>query len=132
MGDATGSASIAEIVVGALCVWRLTHLLNAEDGPGGWLAQLRGVAGQGFWGELLDCFYCLSLFVAAPIALVIGANWAACLPLWLALSGAACLLERATAARPSPFAELVHEGPKEAADVLRQTETAVREPASSD
>ena len=131
MADATGSASIAEIVVGALCVWRLTHLLNAEDGPRGWLAQLRGLAGQGFWGELLDCFYCLSLFVAAPVAVAIGPNWTGRLLLWPALSGAACLLERATVSA-GPFAGLVDEEPKEAADVLRQTETAVRESASAD
>jgi len=123
MANAMGTASIEELVLGALCVWRVTHLLNAEDGPGQWLIRLRRLAGSGFWGELLDCFYCLSLWVAAPVAVLIGASWRERPLLWVALSGAACLLERATE-KPRPFTGLVYEEPKESPDVLRQAETA--------
>lgn len=58
--------------------------------------RLRRRAGNGFWGELLDCFYCLSLWVAAPFALWLGEHLAECLLLWPALSGGAILLERMT------------------------------------
>jgi len=36
--------------------------------------RLRRLAGGGFWGGLLDCFYCLSLWVAAPFAVLIGGD----------------------------------------------------------
>jgi hypothetical protein len=85
------------LILGVLGVWRLTHLLNAEDGPGKALARFRNLVGAGFWGELLDCFYCLSLWVAAPFAFFLGNPWSEKLLLWLALSAAAILLERATA-----------------------------------
>lgn len=88
--------SAPELLVAVLVVWRVTHLLAAEDGPGGILAALRRAMGAGFWGELLDCFYCLSLWVALPPALLLGEGWRDRLLLWPALSGAAILLERAT------------------------------------
>jgi hypothetical protein len=77
-----------------LGVWRLTHLLSAEDGPGAIFARLRAIAGHGFWGGLFDCFYCLSLWIAVPFALAVGSGWRETLLLWPALSGAAILLER--------------------------------------
>jgi hypothetical protein len=89
------------LILGILGVWRVTHLLYAEDGPFRLLARLRRLAGQGFWGGLLDCFYCLSLWMAVPFAWFLGAEWKERLLLWPALSGGAILLERATA-RPAP------------------------------
>jgi len=83
-------------VLGILAVWRITHLLGAEDGPWNALAKLRELAGEGFLGKLLDCFYCLSLWVAAPFACWLAQSWQHGLLLWLALSAAAILLERAT------------------------------------
>ncbi len=82
------------LLVGALGVWRLTHLLNAEDGPWSIFVRLRRAVGSGFWGELLDCFYCLSLSIAIPFAIVIGVSWKERLLLWPALSASAILLER--------------------------------------
>jgi len=84
-------------LIGALVVWRLTHLLYGEDGPWNLLARLRYLAGQGFWGNLMDCFYCLSLWIALPFGILLGESWKERLLLWPALSGAAILLERATA-----------------------------------
>lgn len=84
-------------LLGVLCVWRLTHLLVAEDGPWRSIARLRAAAAGGFWGGLLDCFYCLSLWIAVPLALLIGETLFERAFLWPALSGAAILLERATA-----------------------------------
>jgi hypothetical protein len=42
----------------------------------------------------MDCFQCLSLWVAAPLAFVLGQAPVDLVLSWLALSGAACLLER--------------------------------------
>lgn len=91
------------LVLGILAVWRITHLLQAEDGPWNVVVRLRGAAGRGFWGSLLDCFYCLSLWIAAPFAHWLGTDVAHQALLWPALSGAAILLERLTAPRPPPL-----------------------------
>lgn len=87
-------------VLGSLGVWRLTHLLSVEDGPGNIVARLRAAAGRGVLGEMFDCFNCLSLSVAIPFALVLGAGWEQIVLLWLALSGAAILLQRLTDKTP--------------------------------
>jgi hypothetical protein len=79
-----------------LALWRVTHLLHAEDGPWDLLAKLRGVAGERFFGPLLDCFYCLSLWLALPLAWALSPSWPERLLLWPALSGGAILLERVT------------------------------------
>src|ERR1022692_2975092 len=84
------------LVVVALTVWRITHLLQAEDGPWDLVVRLRRKANDTFWGRLLDCFYCLSLWVALPFALGLGEDWKERLLLWPALSAAASLLPRRT------------------------------------
>lgn len=77
-----------------LATWRLTHLLAREDGPGDVIFAIRKWFGNGFFGKLMDCFYCLSLWVAAPIACLQVNGWREWPRMWLAISGAACLLER--------------------------------------
>ena len=83
------------LILAILCVWRLTHLLQAEDGPGDIFVHLRQRAGSGFWGKLLDCFFCLSLWMALPVALLAGQDWKERAFLWLAASAGAILLETA-------------------------------------
>lgn len=90
------------LILGILAVWRITHLLQAEDGPYDVIVRFRRLLGNGFWGSLLDCFYCLSLWIAAPLAAFLGADAVEKLLLWPALSGAAILLERITAPGPTP------------------------------
>jgi hypothetical protein len=90
------------LVLGILAVWRIVHLLVAEDGPADLLVRLRRKTGEGFWGSLLDCFYCLSLWISAPVACFIGENWKERLLLWPALSGGAILLERLTSREIQP------------------------------
>jgi hypothetical protein len=96
-------------ILGLLTVWRITHLLNAEDGPWDVVVRLRRAAGDGFWGKLLDCFYCLSLWAAAPLAFLLGKSWWERALLWPSLSAGASLLEQATnptlRTQPAPFAE---------------------------
>jgi hypothetical protein len=86
----------ARFCVGALATWRITHLLAAEDGPADGVVRLRVRAGEGLLGSLMDCFYCLSVWTAAPVAAAVAPRRRDVPLTWLALSGAACLLERAT------------------------------------
>ncbi len=81
------------LLLGILAVWRITHLLNAEDGPWEVVVRLRRIAGEGFWGQLLDCFYCLSVWIAAPFALYLEVKSSDRILLWPALSAGAILLE---------------------------------------
>lgn len=90
------------LIAGVLAVWRITHLLALEDGPFDAVLRLRRALGDGTLGHLLDCFYCLSLWVGFAVALGVQAIAAAptlvaTLLLWPALSGGALLLQRATA-----------------------------------
>ena len=80
----------------ALAVWRLTHLFAEEDGPWDAIAKLRARLGASILGRLMDCFYCLSLWVSLPLAVWLGHGWLGIFIHWLALSGAACLLQRMT------------------------------------
>ncbi|WP_189047555.1 hypothetical protein [Aliidongia dinghuensis] len=111
------------LVLGILAVWRLTHLLHAEDGPGNVLASLRRAAGQGFWASLLDCFYCLSLWLALPLALLLGQGLAGRLLLWPALSAGAILLERLTR-KGEPLPAVFYSEDEENDHVLRQEQDA--------
>jgi hypothetical protein len=89
-------------ITSALAVWRLTHLLAKEDGPFDIVFLLRKKVNISFFAHLLDCFYCLSVWIALPFGIALGANWLEKALLWLALSGAACLLEQATTKNDSP------------------------------
>lgn len=100
------------LLIGVLTVWRLTHLLNAEDGPWDLLVRFRRLAGEGVFGKLLDCFYCLSLWIAPPFAYLLGETIGERLLLWPALSGGACLLERLTEPRSEPEAISYYEEPE--------------------
>jgi hypothetical protein len=104
-----------------LAVWRVTHLLYAEDGPWDLFVKLRKQAGEGFWGSLLDCFYCLSLWIALPLSIWMGASWMERVLLWPALSAGAILLERVTANKQAPTAAYHFENEEEH-DVLFREE----------
>jgi hypothetical protein len=93
----------------SLVVWRLTHLLSREDGPFDIIFLMRRKAGAGFFGSLLDCFYCLSVWIALPFGIWLGTDWSEKILMWLALSGAACLLEQATTKNNFPDKPGYHE-----------------------
>jgi len=82
------------LVLAVLATWRLTHLLASEDGPADIIVRFRKLLGQSLLGTLMDCFNCLSLWLAAPMALFVTRQPVEWVMSWLALSGAACLLER--------------------------------------
>ena len=81
-------------MLAVLATWRVTHLIAREDGPGDIVVRLRMKLGTSFLGNLMDCFYCLSIWVAAPLTFFVCSKPLDLLLTWLALSGAACLLER--------------------------------------
>ena len=87
------------LTLGILGIWLVTHLVAAEDGPWDSVARVRLTLADSVLGRLFDCFYCLSLWVAAPFAWALGAGLKESVLLWLAMSGGAILLERATKRR---------------------------------
>ncbi len=107
-------------LLGTLAIWRLTHLLNAEDGPGDVFVHLRRLAGEGFLGQILDCFYCLSVWIAAPLAILMGKKLGERALLWLALSAGAILLERVTDRQTGEPPLLYVEDKEEDHDMLRR------------
>jgi hypothetical protein len=110
------------LILGILAVWRMTHLLVAEDGPWNLVVRLRRAVGNGLLGRLLDCFQCLSLWIAVPAAWLIGDGWKQRVFLWLALSGGAILLETMSRREPPPGRALYY-GDEDLDDVmLREAE----------
>jgi hypothetical protein len=110
------------LLLGALCVFRLSHLLVAEDGPWDLVVRIRRAAGSGVLGKLLDCFYCTSLWVAVPFAWLLGQGLPERLLFIPALSGAAILLERITAARATPPPQVFYEEDQRHEELLREPE----------
>ena len=88
--------NITVFLICTLAIWRITHLLSQEDGPFALVFKFRKLLGQGFFGDLLDCFYCLSLWIAAPFAVILSDEWLEGIIVWLALTGGACLLFKIT------------------------------------
>ncbi len=113
--------------VAVLATWRVSHLLAGEDGPGDLLVRLRFAVGVSWAGKLLDCFYCLSLVVAVPASLLVTREPLECLFVWLATSGAACLLEQRGVERAAALIEpMTAIPPGDGNDVLR-TEAVIAE-----
>lgn len=88
--------SVTGFILCTLAVWRVAHLFSQEDGPFDAVIKFRKWLGQGFFGNLLDCFYCLSIWIAVPFAFILCTEWLQGIVTWLALSGAACLLYEIT------------------------------------
>src|SRR5688572_5138861 len=85
------------VALAVLAVWRVTHLIVAEEGPWRILAHLRRAAIALRLGGVVTCFYCASVWVAIVFTLLIAHGWrsiALCIP---ALSAGAIVLERLTA-----------------------------------
>ena len=81
-------------ILAVLATWRVTHLLASEDGPADVIVKFRAMLGQSLAGTLMDCFKCLSLWIAALAALFVTRQLIDWLLVWLAVSGAVCLLQR--------------------------------------
>jgi len=82
------------LTIAVLATWRLAHLISREDGPFDLIVRLRVRAGSGALGRLMDCPYCLSLWIAVPFAFLLAQGPFAWCASWLAISGGASLAER--------------------------------------
>lgn len=93
------------MIIDALIVWRLTHLIQSEDGPFDIFVRFQSYLkdripperlakdDRGFWAGLFSCFMCLSVWIGTAVAyLRVGRHWGA-IGYGLALSGAAILLQ---------------------------------------
>src|SRR5258708_3883868 len=116
----------------AFAGWRIAHLLAKEDGPWDLIVRLRKAAGDGFLGGLMDCFQCVSLWVAAPLMFFVTQDVVQWFVAWLALSGAACLLESVVGDEP-PWMRAtpgLTEGQGRSHDGLLRPETGRGEPVN--
>jgi uncharacterized protein DUF1360 len=79
-----------------IVTWRLTHLISSEDGPFELIIKFRKLLGNSFFGKLIDCFYCLSIWLGILAALYEGANYKEVIILTLYYSGASIIIEKLT------------------------------------
>jgi hypothetical protein len=85
--------TIFEFIVLAFVVYRVTHLISEEDGPFEIMIKMRVAIGNGFWGTLMDCFFCVSLWVGLLCSFIlIPASIVWQITYGVALSGAACFV----------------------------------------
>jgi len=100
------SKPVTAFVVAVLATWRISRLVAKEDGPFDVVLRARALAGASVLGRLMDCPYCVSVWAALPLA-----GWlirrgtrpiADLVPVWLAISAGACLIEQATSDGPQP------------------------------
>lgn len=72
---------LVKLVVGILATWRLTSLICYESGPFDVFEKIRWHVGvyfedeQGvsltFWGRLLSCLWCTSIWIATLVTMVL-------------------------------------------------------------
>lgn len=87
---------ILKYILLVIAVWRVTHLISAEDGPFDVIIRLRKFVGNSFFGKLMDCFYCLSVWIGFCAAIYITRDPEQLVVLTLFYSGSATLLEKLT------------------------------------
>jgi Protein of unknown function (DUF1360) len=100
-GNVDGGLAL-RFALGSLATWRVTHLLARENGPGDIVARTREAIGEHRLGDLLDCFACTSVWVAAAMTPSVARRRSGAIIIGLALSGAACLLDRLGGGEPVP------------------------------
>jgi hypothetical protein len=106
------------LTLGILAVWRVSYLFASEAGPWNLVVRIRQRAEQAFHTDLVSCLYCLSVWVAAPFAFILGDSWKHRLLLWPALSAGAIIVERAVHRDTSP--PVYYEDPDEDQDYEEQ------------
>jgi Protein of unknown function (DUF1360) len=88
--------NLEKYLVLVIVTWRLTHLISAEDGPFDLIIKIRKLAGNSFFGKLMDCFYCLSIWMGLLAAFYVSRGAIEIIILCLYYSGASILLEKIT------------------------------------
>lgn len=89
------------LAITILATWRVAHLVAREDGPFDLVVRLRVRAGPGAIGRLMDCPYCLGLWLAIPGAFLLASELRAGIIAWLGIAGGAAFLERISESRES-------------------------------
>jgi Protein of unknown function (DUF1360) len=88
-------------VIFSFAVWRISYMLWTETGPFDIFQKLRsifiketrrGTKTRWFFGDLLLCIKCLSVWVAAPFAWYLGNNLIEFVAYTAALSGVAIVI----------------------------------------
>lgn len=90
-------------LMAAFAVWRLTYMLHAEDGPGHIFRKFRSIfieygqieRAKNWIGEMLECFYCTSVWCSLPVAVYLAylTDLRYILVYWLGLSGLSIMIE---------------------------------------
>ncbi len=67
-------------ILAALSVWRITYMLQEENGPFNVFKRL-----PEWWydSDVSDCFYCLSIWTSIPFAIALGYNNIVYIPLYI-------------------------------------------------
>ena len=87
---------LVKYLVVVIVVWRITHLITTEDGPFDMIIKMRKFVGNSFLGKLMDCFYCLSIWIGLAFAFYLEKNVEMIILLTLYYSGASILIEKIT------------------------------------
>ena len=95
-----------DFLIGVLATWRVAAMFVRENGPYDVIARLRRATDRTVVGRALECFYCTSLWVAAPAAFWLAGATGRWAVMWLALSGAAALLDRVGASHEPAILDL--------------------------
>src|SRR5262249_8254697 len=111
---------LVRFVLAALATWRAAHLISREDGPFDMVRRIRAAL-PGRRVGMMDCFGCMSLWVAVVIAFFVTLRPADFLIVVLALSGLAMLLDSLSAA--PLVVEKISEMQGESANGLLQADT---------
>ena len=91
-----GTSVWFRFAISGMAVWRLAHLLASEDGPWDVIVRIRKKLGTTTLGKLMDCFYCLSIWISIPFTFYVVSGMLDRVVVWLALSGIASLAEKGT------------------------------------
>ena len=90
-----------EFIVASIATWRITHMIREEQGPFDIIRRFRDVfiketksGTETRWviGELISCFFCLSVWVAAVFAILLSSGIVNFLLYTCGISGVAILL----------------------------------------
>jgi len=81
-----------------LAIWRITHMLQTENGPFAIFGLLQSKVGKlksrnGGIKEMFFCFSCLSIWISIPFAIVMSGSMIEVVIYTLALSSSAILFE---------------------------------------
>jgi hypothetical protein len=90
------SNSIEPASLSNAAVWRFSHRSVEESNRERWIVRLRGRRRPALLPRARHHLFRLSLWLALPIAVLTSSGWLGLFVHWLALFGAASLLEKST------------------------------------